>query len=120
MPRSDMSNPVKALSSRGRGYNHLSPEEAAGIAILVVVVAVLLIFGCWYYRRRSGYNILQNYFGPATVRSLMGNYREQAAPVDIKVPLHEFSNLNPEPVIPDAPPAYNKIAAGSVPPPYSP
>ncbi|XP_030048231.1 melanoma antigen recognized by T-cells 1 isoform X2 [Microcaecilia unicolor] len=118
MPRSDGHHPTRALS--GRGYNHLSAEEAAGIAILVMVIAVLLIIGCWYCKRRRGYKIIKNHFGPAVVRTLRGSYCEQVAPMDIKLPLQEYSNLDLGPVVPDAPPADSKTDTGSLPPPYSP
>nr|XP_033781592.1 melanoma antigen recognized by T-cells 1 isoform X2 [Geotrypetes seraphini]XP_033781593.1 melanoma antigen recognized by T-cells 1 isoform X2 [Geotrypetes seraphini]XP_033781594.1 melanoma antigen recognized by T-cells 1 isoform X2 [Geotrypetes seraphini]XP_033781603.1 melanoma antigen recognized by T-cells 1 isoform X2 [Geotrypetes seraphini]XP_033781612.1 melanoma antigen recognized by T-cells 1 isoform X2 [Geotrypetes seraphini]XP_033781619.1 melanoma antigen recognized by T-cells 1 isof len=120
MPRSGAPHPARALSSRGRGYNHLSAEEAAGIAILVIVIVLLLIIGCWYCKKRRGYQVIKNHFGPATVRALMGSYCEKVAPMDIKVPLQEYSNLSLGPVVPDAPPAYSEIDIRSLPPSYSP
>nr|XP_033781591.1 melanoma antigen recognized by T-cells 1 isoform X1 [Geotrypetes seraphini] len=95
-------------------------EGAAGIAILVIVIVLLLIIGCWYCKKRRGYQVIKNHFGPATVRALMGSYCEKVAPMDIKVPLQEYSNLSLGPVVPDAPPAYSEIDIRSLPPSYSP
>ena len=33
--------------------------RAVGIALLVVILAALLILGCWYFRRRSGYKMIR-------------------------------------------------------------
>ncbi|XP_016365825.1 melanoma antigen recognized by T-cells 1 [Sinocyclocheilus rhinocerous] len=68
------------FSSR-RGAGLIRAEEAAGIALLAVILTALLILGCWYYRRRGGYKMIR---------------------------------------IPNAPPAYEKIASRPSPPPYSP
>lgn len=41
--------------------------RAAGIALLVVILVALLILGCWYFKRRSGYKmirVLYNKFFP--------------------------------------------------------
>ncbi|XP_070592364.1 melanoma antigen recognized by T-cells 1 [Erythrolamprus reginae] len=45
---------------KGKGYTgtSLSAEEATGIGILIVVLAVLLILGCWYCKRHNGYKKL--------------------------------------------------------------
>ncbi|NXD12671.1 MAR1 protein, partial [Nothocercus nigrocapillus] len=88
---------------------------ALGIGIFIVVLAILLIFGCWYYRRRSGYKSLRSK-GPSvgTVRTVVG----EGAMLDCKMPLREYRDFNS--VVPDAPPAYDKIAAEHLPPPYSP
>ncbi|NXA53092.1 MAR1 protein, partial [Nothocercus julius] len=96
---------------------------ALGIGIFIVVLAILLIFGCWYYRRRSGYKSLRVSmaahflsYGPSvgTVRTVVG----EGAMLDCKMPLREYRDFNS--VVPDAPPAYDKIAAEHLPPPYSP
>ncbi|KAJ1218062.1 hypothetical protein NDU88_005648 [Pleurodeles waltl] len=108
-------------SSRGgRGPGGLSAEESAGIAILAIVVAVLFIVGCWYFKRRSGYSLLRSHaFGP--VQSLFRGHREERVPLDSKSPLPEYSRLDPTPLIPGAPPAYDKVSAeASLPPPYTP
>ncbi|KAJ0047395.1 hypothetical protein NL108_002061, partial [Boleophthalmus pectinirostris] len=31
---------------------------AIGIALLVIILAALLILGCWYLKKRSGYKII--------------------------------------------------------------
>lgn len=33
--------------------------RAAGIALLVVILVALLILGCWYFKRRSGYKMIR-------------------------------------------------------------
>lgn len=35
------------------------PNRALGIGLFILVLAILLIFGCWYYKRRSGYKSLR-------------------------------------------------------------
>ncbi|KAI4880638.1 hypothetical protein NFI96_002875 [Prochilodus magdalenae] len=95
---------------------------AAGIALLAIILTALLILGCWYYRRRSGYKMIRNARGSSSQswRDIMrtGQYSEQGAAAENKVALTEFSNL--QPAIPNAPPAYEKITSGPLPPPYSP
>uniref|UniRef100_A0A673YAN9 Melan-A n=1 Tax=Salmo trutta TaxID=8032 RepID=A0A673YAN9_SALTR len=34
-------------------------HRAAGIALLVFILAALLILGCWYFRRRCGYKMIR-------------------------------------------------------------
>ncbi|TFK15634.1 gap junction beta-1 protein [Platysternon megacephalum] len=103
------------IFSRGKQYTYLATEEAAGIGILVVVLAVLLIIGCWYYKRRCGYKTLRSKSSHAgTMRRVAG----EDAPLDCKALLQKYSNFNS--VVPDAPPAYDKISADPLPPPYSP
>ncbi|XP_053312566.1 melanoma antigen recognized by T-cells 1 [Spea bombifrons] len=118
MPRPDSSYALGTYSSfgRSRGHHGLSSEEAAGIAILAVVAAVVFIVGCWYFKRRNGYKILGNQtFTPAAIRNLLGGSRGNE---EVKVPLKEYSTLTN--VVPGAPPAYEKIVAESQPPPYTP
>ncbi|KAM5194639.1 melanoma antigen recognized by T-cells 1 isoform 2-T2 [Mantella aurantiaca] len=114
MPRPGSSNSLGAYSS-GRGRPHgLSVEETAGIAILAIIVALVLILGCWYFKRRSGYKMLgAQQFRPA-IRAMMGGTRE---PAECKVPLQDYNTLN---AVPGAPPAYEKISAEAQPPPYTP
>ncbi|XP_053154519.1 melanoma antigen recognized by T-cells 1 [Hemicordylus capensis] len=101
---------------RGKGYTAFSAEEAAGIGILVVVLAVLLIIGCWYYKRRSGYkSLLSKNFGVITMRTS----EDKSTLLGSKLPLQEY-NSNCNYVVPDAPPAYDKISATPLPPPYAP
>ncbi|KAF7696776.1 melanoma antigen recognized by T-cells 1 [Silurus meridionalis] len=117
MPRGDF---TVHFASRGRG-NLIRAEEAAGIAFLAIVLTALFFLGCWYYRKRSGYRMIQNSRGPSlSWRGLMrsGQYSELGAGGDNKMALNEFSNT--QSAFPNAPPAYDKITAGSSPPPYSP
>ncbi|NWW54237.1 MAR1 protein, partial [Pedionomus torquatus] len=105
-------------------------NRALGIGLFILVLAILLIFGCWYYKRRSGYkslrvsmaaHFLACYYSynskssrAGTVRTVVG----EGAILDCKMALQEYRNFNS--VVPDAPPAYDKIAADQSPPPYSP
>ncbi|XP_062984618.1 melanoma antigen recognized by T-cells 1 [Elgaria multicarinata webbii] len=101
---------------QGKRYASLSAEQAAGIGILVVVLAALLIIGCWYYKRRSGYtSLLSKHFRVATIQTSEG----KSALLDSKLPMQEY-NSNCNLVIPDAPPAYDKISTSPMPPPYAP
>ncbi|KFV00015.1 Melanoma antigen recognized by T-cells 1, partial [Pterocles gutturalis] len=94
---------------------------ALGIGLFILVLAILFIFGCWYYKRRSGYkrlrvsmaaHFLECYVGP--VQTVVG----EGTTLDCKMALQEYRNFNS--VVPDAPPAYDKIAADQSPPPYTP
>ncbi|XP_030626161.1 melanoma antigen recognized by T-cells 1 [Chanos chanos] len=117
MPRRDFS---VHFASRGGG-SYIRSEEAVGIALLVIILAALLILGCWYYRRRSGYKMIRSARGTGqSWREIMrsGQHSEGGAGTENKVALNEFSNL--QRVVPNAPPAYEKIASGPLPPPYSP
>ncbi|NXW86328.1 MAR1 protein, partial [Alopecoenas beccarii] len=93
-------------------------NRALGIGLFILVLAILLIFGCWYYKRRSGYKSLRvstaAYFLVGTIRTTVG----EGTALDCKMPLQEYRNFSS--VVPDAPPAYEKIAAEQSPPPYSP
>ncbi|KAL2099604.1 hypothetical protein ACEWY4_003998 [Coilia grayii] len=114
MPRGDFN---VHFASRGRG-GYVRAEEAAGIALLVVILAALLILGCWYFRRRRGYKIIRNPSSTQPWTSNTGQYSEGGPASDNKFPLNDLSNL--QPVVPNAPPAYEKIASAAPPPPYSP
>ncbi|KAG5834576.1 melanoma antigen recognized by T-cells 1 [Anguilla rostrata] len=116
MPRGDFS---VHFASRGGGL-YVRAEEAAGIALLVIILAALLIIGCWYYRRRSGYKIIRTQNAGQSWRAMVnsGQYRGEGEAADNKVALNELSNL--QHVVPNAPPAYEKISSGPSPPPYSP
>ncbi|XP_042603988.1 melanoma antigen recognized by T-cells 1-like isoform X1 [Cyprinus carpio] len=108
------------FSSRG-GAGLVRAEEAAGIALLAVILTALLILGCWYYRRRGGYKMIRSVRNSGQWwREMMraGQYRETGSGEENKVALNEFSNL--QPAIPNVPPSYEKIASGPSPPPYSP
>ncbi|NWY57217.1 MAR1 protein, partial [Chionis minor] len=104
---------------------------ALGIGLLILVLGILLIFGCWYYKRRSGYKSLRvsmtahflacYYFDSilsllvvGTIRTMVG----EGTILDCKMAVQDYRNFNS--VVPDAPPAYDKIAADQSPPPYSP
>lgn len=39
-------------------------NRAVGIVLLVVVLAALLILGCWYFKKRSGYKIIRVWLFP--------------------------------------------------------
>ncbi|XP_025895493.1 melanoma antigen recognized by T-cells 1 [Nothoprocta perdicaria] len=102
-------------SFRVKGHSYFAAEEALGIGIFILVLAILLIFGCWYYKRRSGYKSLRSKSpSVGTVRTVVG----EGATLDCKMPLREYRDFNS--VVPDAPPAYDKIAGEHLPPPYSP
>ncbi|XP_056110615.1 melanoma antigen recognized by T-cells 1 [Rhinichthys klamathensis goyatoka] len=108
---------VHFSSRRGAGF--IRAEEAAGIALLAVILTALLIMGCWFYRRRGGYKMIRNVSGQSW-REMMrtGQHSESGSGEENKVALNELSNLRP--AIPNAPPAYEKLASGPSPPPYSP
>ncbi|KAG8455173.1 hypothetical protein GDO86_001389 [Hymenochirus boettgeri] len=115
MPRPNTTN-VFSSSSRSYRGSGLSVGESAGIAILAVIIAAIIVIGCWYYKRRSGYKILKSpSFNGATIRSFLGGSGENA---ECKVPLQDYSTLNP--MVPGAPPAYEKLSPESQPPPYTP
>ncbi|XP_064499328.1 melanoma antigen recognized by T-cells 1 [Pseudopipra pipra] len=100
---------------RGRGHTYFAAEEALGIGLFILVLAALLAFGCWYYKRRSGYKSLRSKSSSvSTARNVVG----EGATLDCKMTLQDYRNFNS--VVPDAPPAYDKIAADQSPPPYSP
>ncbi|XP_008938578.1 PREDICTED: melanoma antigen recognized by T-cells 1 [Merops nubicus] len=100
---------------RGKGHSYLAAEEALGIGLFILVLAIFLFFGCWYYKRRSGYKSLRSKSSSVgTIRTMVG----EGTTLDCKMPLQEYRNFNL--VVPDAPPAYDKIVADQSPPPYSP
>uniref|UniRef100_A0AAA9SXW2 Melan-A n=1 Tax=Bos taurus TaxID=9913 RepID=A0AAA9SXW2_BOVIN len=93
--------------------------RAAGIGILIVILGILLLLSCWYCRRRSGYRSLKDKnIHAGTQSTLTGRCsHEGLGQQDSKLP---FQENNCEPVIPNAPPAYEKLSAEQSPPPYSP
>ncbi|XP_056303029.1 melanoma antigen recognized by T-cells 1 [Danio aesculapii] len=110
------------FSSR-RGAGLIRAEEAAGIALLAVILTALLILGCWFYRKRGGYKMIRSGRGGGggqSWREMMraGQYSESGSGEENKLAMTEFSSL--QPAIPNAPPAYEKIASGPSPPPYTP
>ncbi|KAJ7986871.1 hypothetical protein DPEC_G00332900 [Dallia pectoralis] len=98
-----------------RGGSYVRAEEAAGIALLVVILAALLILGCWYFRQRSGYKKIKNPRSASPSGFSGGQFGERGAAGENKMALTEL-----RPVLPNAPPAYEKISIGTLPPPYSP
>ncbi|NXO79605.1 MAR1 protein, partial [Sitta europaea] len=107
----------------GANYLFCFPNRALGIGLFILVLAILLAFGCWYYKRRSGYkslrvsvaaHFLSCYSGVSTIRNVV----REGEILDCKMALQDYRNFNS--VVPDAPPAYDKIAADQSPPPYSP
>ncbi|XP_077091558.1 melanoma antigen recognized by T-cells 1 [Siphateles boraxobius] len=106
------------FSSRS-GAGFIRAEEAAGIALLAVILTALLIMGCWFYRRRGGYKMIRS-GSSQSWREMMrtGQHSESGSGEENKVALNELSNL--QPAIPNAPPAYEKLVSGPSPPPYSP
>ncbi|CAB1318162.1 unnamed protein product [Coregonus sp. 'balchen'] len=108
MPRGDFN---VYFASRGP---HVRAEEAAGIALLVVILAALLILGCWYFKRRSGYKMIRSPRS-GSQPGFSGQFSEGRAAAENKMGLSEL-----RPVLPNAPPAYEKISSGPLPPPYSP
>ncbi|KAL0965858.1 hypothetical protein UPYG_G00286680 [Umbra pygmaea] len=108
MPRGNFN---VSFASRGP---HLRAEEAAGIALLVVIFTALLLLGCWYFRRRNGYKMIRN---PSSAPSGFGGgqFGEGGAGT-----VNKMGHSELRPVLPNAPPAYEKIPLGPLPPPYSP
>ncbi|KFQ49222.1 Melanoma antigen recognized by T-cells 1, partial [Nestor notabilis] len=96
---------------------------ALGIGLFILVLAILLIFGCWYYKRRSGYKSLRVSTAAGIVVCCVCNILSlftlrEGTTLDCKIALQEYRNFNS--LVPDAPPAYDKIAADHSPPPYAP
>ncbi|XP_047379973.1 melanoma antigen recognized by T-cells 1, partial [Sciurus carolinensis] len=97
----------------------LEVARAAGIGILIVILGISLLIGCWYCRRRSGYRTLTDKNLHVGTQS---NSRERCpceglGHQDSKL---SFQNQNGDPQVPEAPPAYERLSAGQSPPPYSP
>ncbi|XP_040091937.1 melanoma antigen recognized by T-cells 1-like [Oryx dammah] len=97
----------------------VSRARAAGIGILTVILGILLLLSCWYCRRRSGYRSLKDKNIHAGTQSTLtgGCSHEWLGQQDSKLP---FQENNCEPVVPNAPPAYEKLPADQSPPPYCP
>ncbi|XP_010785489.1 melanoma antigen recognized by T-cells 1 [Notothenia coriiceps] len=112
MPRGDFN--IYFSSSRG-GF--VRAEEAVGIVLLVVILAALLIMGCWYFKKRSGYKIIRS---PrlGSPRQTEVNFSEAGTSADNKMALTDFGSFKL--ALPNAPPAYEKMSTGPMPPPYSP
>lgn len=39
--------------------NYVVHHRAVGIVLLVVILAALLVLGCWFFKKRSGYRIIR-------------------------------------------------------------
>ncbi|KAM7093961.1 melanoma antigen recognized by T-cells 1 [Molossus nigricans] len=103
----------------GHGHFYITAQEIAGIGVLTVILGILLFLGCWYCRRRSGYRSLKDkslYSG--TPSTLTGRCPQEGLGHQVSK-LHFLEN-NYEPVVPNAPPAYEKLSTQQSPPPYSP
>uniref|UniRef100_G1QEN9 Melan-A n=2 Tax=Myotis TaxID=9434 RepID=G1QEN9_MYOLU len=90
---------------RGHGHSYITAKEIAGIGVLTVILGLVLFLGCWYCRRRNGYGILK---GRSRYVGTQGTFtgrclREGLGHQDSKLP---FLENNYEPVVPNAPPAY--------------
>ncbi|NXN07870.1 MAR1 protein, partial [Indicator maculatus] len=73
---------------------------ALGIGLFILVLAILLIFGCWYYKRRSGYrslrvrmtaHFLAGCSNVGTIRTMV----DEGTLLDCKMALQEYRNFNP-------------------------
>ncbi|XP_012502847.1 PREDICTED: melanoma antigen recognized by T-cells 1 [Propithecus coquereli] len=119
MPREN-THFIYGHSKKGRRHSYITAEEAAGIGILTVILGVLLLIGCWYCRRRSGYRALADkslHVGKQEDALTRRRSREGLGHQDSKL---SFQEKNCEVVASDAPPAYEKLSAEQSPPPYSP
>ncbi|XP_061731667.1 melanoma antigen recognized by T-cells 1 [Nerophis ophidion] len=112
MPRGDF-NIYFASSRRGL----VRAEEAVGVALLVIILAALILLGCWYFKRRGGYRKIRS-ARSGSPGFTGGQYSEEGTSAENKMALTDFGSLRS--VMPNAPPAYEKISSGPMPPPYSP
>ncbi|XP_069793375.1 melanoma antigen recognized by T-cells 1 [Narcine bancroftii] len=117
MPKNDYYVPG-GFGSRADGL-YLNLEEAIGIAVLVIILVILLIIGCWYCRKRNGYLILQSrHESNCAASSFMPSlHPSEEATLETKIPMNDYTHSN---LIPNAPPAYGKIVSEQMPPAYSP
>uniref|UniRef100_A0A3Q1CW05 Uncharacterized protein n=1 Tax=Amphiprion ocellaris TaxID=80972 RepID=A0A3Q1CW05_AMPOC len=117
MPRGDFN--IYFASGR-RGFVRAEEYVAVGIALLVIILGALLILGCWYFKKRSGYRIIRVRSSHFTVIKHPSQFISDEFCVVLK--LHDLLKVyfHPLIVIPNAPPAYEKISSGPLPPPYSP
>ncbi|XP_054979648.1 melanoma antigen recognized by T-cells 1 isoform X1 [Sorex araneus] len=58
MPREE-AHLASGYPRRGHGHSYITAEEAAGIGILIVILGISLLIGCWYCRWRRGYQRLK-------------------------------------------------------------
>ncbi|XP_052568658.1 melanoma antigen recognized by T-cells 1 [Peromyscus californicus insignis] len=109
---------------KGHSHSYVTAEEAAGIGILTVVLGIALLIGCWYCRRRSGYRTLtEKRLHAGTQSILKGRCPSEQYSCDglghQDSPL-AFQEKTHQPVVPNAPPAYEKLSSDRSPPPYAP
>ncbi|XP_013010485.1 melanoma antigen recognized by T-cells 1 [Cavia porcellus] len=118
MPREE-SHLDYGFPRKGRDHTYITIEAAAGIGILTVILGILLLLGCWYCRRRSGYRTLTDKSLHARAQSILQGRcsHGQLGHQDTKLSSEE---KNCEPLVPNAPPAYEKLSGEHSPPPYSP
>ncbi|XP_048208010.1 melanoma antigen recognized by T-cells 1 [Perognathus longimembris pacificus] len=115
MPRQDA---YYSYPRKGHSRSHITTGEAAGIGILTVVLGILLLLGCWYCRRRSGYRTLTNKSPHAATESTSGEkYPHEVLGYENS---GQSQEKNCDPLVPNAPPAYEKLPSDQSPPPYSP
>ncbi|XP_019723587.1 melanoma antigen recognized by T-cells 1 [Hippocampus comes] len=112
MPRGDFN--IYFASSR-RGF--VRAEEAVGVVLLVIILVALVLVGCWYFKKRGGYKKIRSP-GSGSLTYTGVQYSETRPSADNKMALTDFGSLRS--VMPNAPPAYEKISSGPLPPPYSP
>ncbi|KAM5298368.1 melanoma antigen recognized by T-cells 1 [Ctenodactylus gundi] len=118
MPRED-GHFMYGYSKKGHGHSYITTEEAAGIGILTVILGILLLVGCWYCRRRSGYRTLMDKnLHAGTQSTIPGRCPHKG--LDYQGKRLSFQEKHCEPLVPNAPPAYEKISAEQSPPPYTP
>ncbi|XP_047623627.1 melanoma antigen recognized by T-cells 1 isoform X1 [Phacochoerus africanus] len=106
-------------SKKGHGHSHITAEEAAGIGFLTVILGILLLISCWYCKRRSGYRSLKDKSIHDDTKSTLTRRcsHEGIGYQDSKL---SFQENNCGPVVPNAPPAYEKFSTEQSPPPYFP
>ncbi|XP_059268284.1 melanoma antigen recognized by T-cells 1 [Mustela nigripes] len=109
---------ILGYPKKGHNHSYITAEEAAGIGILTMILGVLLLIGCCYWRRQSGYRSLRDKGIHAGIQSiLIGRCSSEGfGHQDSKLP---FQENNCEPVVADAAPAYEKLSIEKSPPPYS-
>uniref|UniRef100_A0A8C7EQW1 Melan-A n=1 Tax=Neovison vison TaxID=452646 RepID=A0A8C7EQW1_NEOVI len=104
---------ILGYPKKGHNHSYITAEEAAGIGILTMILGILLLIGCCYWRRRSGYRSLR----------LIHNGKNSLCKRCWEKSVHccqghtlpfSFSQ------VPDAPPAYEKLSIEKSTPPYSP
>uniref|UniRef100_A0A8C5LCM2 Melan-A n=1 Tax=Jaculus jaculus TaxID=51337 RepID=A0A8C5LCM2_JACJA len=123
MPRGE-THSIYSYPRRGHSHSYTTTEEAAGIGILIVVLGISLLVGCWYCRRRSGYRTLMDkglHVGTqSTSKERCPQERCSHEGLGHQDSTLSFQDKTPKLLVPNAPPAYEKLSAEQSPPPYSP